>query len=503
MSTGEQKQAAAAAAEAAEVSLLDQVVEQTAVKGFKKRTTEELERNKSLLRTFLKELVTGHRAISKDAERTISMWIAEIDRLLSAQLNEILHHPEFQRLEASWRGLFYLVDKSNTGTMLKIKMLNVSKKDLLNDLERAVEFDQSALFKKVYEEEYGVFGGQPFGCLIGDYEFGKHPQDMALLQRVAAVAAQAHAPFISAASPELFGLDDFTELAGPRDLAKIFDPTANPEYIKWDAFRKSEDSRYVGLTLPHVLMRLPYGPNTVPVERFNFVEDVDGKDHHKYLWGNAAYALGARITDAFDRSGWLAAIRGVEGGGLVEGLPTHTFPTDDGDIAVKCPTEIAITDRRENELANLGFIPLCHKKHADVAAFFGTQSVRKPQLYSTDEANANERLSTGLQYMLCVSRFAHYLKVMARDKIGAFMERSDCERWLNQWILNYVLPNPESAGQEVRAQKPLREARIDVEEVPGRPGWYRAKAYLRPHYQFEGLTATFSLVANLPQSARG
>jgi type VI secretion system protein ImpC len=383
--------------------------------------------------------------------------------------------------------------------MLKLRVLNVSKTDLLRDLERASEFDQSALFKKVYEEEYGMFGGAPFGALIGDYEFGRHPQDVALLEKISNVAAAAHAPFFAAANPQLFNLDSFTNIGGPRDLAKIFDGL---EYVKWKSFRESEDSRYVGLTLPHILLRLPYGPETVPVETFNFQEDVDGTDHSKYLWGNAAYALGSRITDAFAKHNWCVAIRGVEGGGLVEGLPAHTFMTDEGDVALKCPTEIAITDRREKELTDLGLIPLVHCKGRDYAAFFGVQSCQKPKKYDTDAANANARLSTQLQYILATSRFAHYLKAIMRDKIGRFMTRQNCQDYLNRWIANYVLLD-DNASQDAKAQNPLREARIDVSEIPGKPGAYRAVAFLRPHFQLEELTVSLRLVAELPQPVQG
>ncbi|HYY15192.1 MAG TPA: type VI secretion system contractile sheath large subunit, partial [Gammaproteobacteria bacterium] len=417
--------------------------------------------------------------------------------LLSRQLNEIMHHPEFQKLEASWRGLHYLVQQSETSTMLKLRVLNVSKSDLLKDLERAVEFDQSALFKKVYEEEFGMFGGAPFGALIGDYEFGRHPQDMALIDQISHVAAAAHAPFIAAANPHLFNLESYAELAGPRDLAKIFDTV---EYVKWKSFRESEDSRYVGLTLPHILMRLPYGPDTKPVEAFDFKEDVDGRDHSKYLWGNAAYAFATRLTDAFAKYGWCAAIRGVEGGGLVEGLPAHTFMTDEGEVALKCPTEIAITDRREKELSDLGFIPLVHCKGTDYAAFFGAQSSQKAKKYDTDAANANARLSTQLQYIMATSRFAHYLKAIMRDKIGAFMTRQNCQDYLNRWITNYVLLD-DNAGQAAKARFPLRQARVDVSEVPGKPGVYKAVAFLRPHFQLDELTVSLRLVADLPPPA--
>jgi len=386
------------------------------------------------------------------------------------------------------------VHQSETSTMLKLRVFNVSKNDLLKDLERASEFDQSALFKKVYEEEYGMFGGAAFGALIGDYEFGRHPQDMALLDQISHVAAAAHAPFIAAASPRLYNLESFTDIGAPRDLAKIFDTV---EYVKWKSFRESEDSRYVGLTLPHILLRLPYGPETVPVEAFNFKEDVDGKDHSKYLWGNAAYGFAARLTDAFAKYSWCAAIRGVEGGGLVEGLPTHTFMTDDGEVALKCPTEVAITDRREKELSDLGFIPLVHCKGTDYAAFFGAQSCQKAKKYDTDAANANARLSTQLQYILATSRFAHYLKAIMRDKIGSFMTRQNCQDYLNRWITNYVLLD-DNASQTAKAQYPLREARIDVSEVRGKPGVYRAVAFLKPHFQLDELTISLRLVAELP-----
>ena len=494
MSTQEAKSdGAAGAAPEVESALLDTILAQ----GMRARDDDAVQRGRDLLKEFVGQLLDPSMVVAKDTEKTIQLRIAEIDRLLSAQLNEIMHDPLFQKLEGSWRGLSYLVQNTETSVNLKIRVLNASKKDLLNDLERASEFDQSALFKKVYEDEYGTFGGAPFGALIGDYEFGRHPQDMALLERVSNVAAAAHAPFISAAGSQLFGWDSFTEMSGPRDLAKIFDTV---EYAKWKSFRDSEDSRYVGLTLPHVLGRLPYGADTVPVEAFAYEEDVDGTDHHKYLWTNAAYSMGARITDSFAKYGWLAAIRGVEGGGLVQGLPTHTFKTDEGDVALKCPTEIAITDRREKELNDLGFISLCHCKGTDFAAFFGAQSAQKPKIYDRDAANANARLSTMLQYILCVSRFAHYLKAMARDKIGSFMERDECERWLNRWITNYCLENPENAGPEMKAMHPLREARVVVREVRGKPGCYEAVAHLRPHLQLDELSVSLRLVAELPES---
>jgi type VI secretion system protein ImpC len=382
--------------------------------------------------------------------------------------------------------------------MLKVRVLNASKKEVLKDLQRAPEFDQSALFKKVYEDEYGIFGGEPFGALIGDFEFTKHPEDIELLEKISQVAAAAHAPFLTAAGSELLNLESYTELGQVRDIGRIFD---NTEYAKWKGFRESEDSRYVGLCLPHVLMRLPYGKDSKPVEGFNYEENVDGTEHGKYLWGNAAYALGARLTSSFSQFGWCASIRGVEGGGLVEGLPSHTFRTDEGDVALKCPTEIAITDRREKELADAGFIPLVHCKGHDYAAFFSVQSAQKPKLYNKDEANANARLSTQLQYILAVSRFAHYLKAMMRDKIGSFMSRSQCERFLNDWIQTYVVGN-DDASAAIKAKNPLREARVEVVDVPGKPGAYRAVAFLRPHYQLDELSVSLRLVADLPPATR-
>ncbi|RPJ55496.1 MAG: type VI secretion system contractile sheath large subunit, partial [Acidobacteria bacterium] len=380
------------------------------------REPQQRDAAKDIIADFAQQVLEGAMVYAKDTESMIKARIAQIDSLISKQLNEVMHAPEFQRLEGTWRGLHYLVHQSETSTLLKVKAFNVSKKDLLKDLERAPEFDQSAMFKKIYEEEYGVFGGSPFGMMIGDYEFSNQPQDLTLLEKMSQVAAAAHAPFIAGASPQMFNLNSYTQLGDPRDLAKIFDSV---EYAKWKSFRESEDARYVGLCMPRVLTRLPYGSTNVPVESFNFEEDVDGKNHDKYLWSNAAYAFGARVTDAFAKYSWCTAIRGVEGGGLVEGLPTHTFRTDEGDVALKCPTEIAITDRREKELADLGFIPLVHCKGRDYAAFFSVQSANRPRKYDTDFANANARLSSQLQYLFATSRFAHYLKAMMRDKIGS------------------------------------------------------------------------------------
>ncbi len=494
MANQAEQQVAATTVQTVEKGLLDQIVEQ----GRFGADNVARERGKNLVKEFVAQVLDGSMTVAKDAEMMINARIAQIDHLLSLQLNEIMHSAAFQKLEGSWRGLRYLVDHSETGTNLKIRVLNVSKKELLRDIEKAPEFDQSALFKKVYEEEYGVFGGAPFGTLIGDYEFGKHPEDIALLDGISHVAAQAHAPFVSAAAPELLNLESFTQLDAPRDLAKIFDST---EYAKWKSFRTGEDSRYVALCLPRTLGRLPYGRETKPIEEFAYEEHVDGTDHSKYLWTNAAYSLASRMTNSFALYGMCVAMRGVEGGGLIEGLPTHNFYTDEGDIALKCPTELPITDRREKELADLGFAPLVHCKGTDYAAFFSVQSCQKPKTYDTDSANANARLSAQLPYIMAVSRFAHYLKAMMRDKIGSFMSREEAEIFLNRWITKYVTPD-DTASPAAKAERPLREARIDVSEVPGKPGVYRAVAFLRPHFQLDELTVSLRLVAELPAPAK-
>jgi type VI secretion system protein ImpC len=493
------QEAAAAAAGAAtttqeEQGLLEQIVSQ----GRFNRDAATLERGRDMVKEFVSQVLEGHMTLTRDAEASIQARIAQIDRLISIQLNEVLHYPAFQKLEGTWRGIKYLIDQSETSDMLKIKVLNASKRELLKDLQRAPEFDQSALFKKVYEEEFGIFGGAPFAAMVGDYEFGRGPEDIELLERISQVASAAHAPFMSAASSDLLNLSSYTQLGAPRDIGKIFDST---EYAKWKSFRQSDDSRYVALTLPHILMRLPYGKDTKQIDAFDYEEAVDGSDHSKYLWSNAAYGLAARLTNSFAKYGWCASIRGVEGGGLVEGLPAHTFRTDEGDVALKCPTEVAITDRREKELADQGLVPLVHCKGTDYAAFFSVQTANKPKLYDKEAANANARLSSQLPYILAMSRFAHYLKAMMRDKIGSFMTRQDCERFLNQWISNYVVSD-DNASQAAKASHPLREAAIQVSEVPGKPGAYRAVAFLKPHFQLDELSVSLRLVADLPASAR-
>jgi type VI secretion system protein ImpC len=477
----------------ATTSLLDQIVDQSKVA----KSESEHSRARDIIGELVSQVLDGQVIVSHNVSAMIDARVADLDRLISEQLSAVMHAPQFQKLESTWRGLDYLVKETPTGSMLKIKVLNATKRDLVRDFKTAIEFDQSAMFKKVYEEEFGTFGGAPFGALVGDFEVTRQPEDMYFLDQMSHVAAAAHAPFIGSASPELLGLESFADLGKPRDMAKVFDTV---EYAKWKSFRDSEDSRYVGLTLPRYLGRLPYDPKEgTVVDSFNFVEDVDGTDHSKYLWCNAAWAFATRLTAAFDDFGWCAAIRGVEGGGLVEDLPTHTFKTDDGDIALKCPTEIAITDRREKELSDLGFIPLVHCKNSDYAAFFGAQSMQKPKKYNTDSANANAVLSAQLQYIFSVSRVAHYLKAMMRDKIGSFASSQSVEQFLNRWISQYVLLD-DNASQEQKAQFPLREASIQVSEVPGKPGVYRSVAFLRPHFQLDELSISLRLVADLPQS---
>ena len=494
MSGAETKTQPAAAGTTEGASFLDQVVSAT------KQT--EPDHAQDLVKNLVQQAMAGTVTFDKNLSRTIDRAIARIDQQMSAQLNAIMHHERFTKLEGSWRGLHHLVMNSETGTMLKLKVMNMTKRELNRDLSKAVEFDQSQLFKKIYENEFGTPGGEPYGALIGDYEWGNHPDDIESLRLISNVAAASFAPFISAAGASMFGFDNWTELAKPRDLAKIFDTA---EYIKWRGFRDTEDARFVSLVMPRVLARVPYGAATKPVEEFNFEEapyDATGAaqalDHKEYCWMNAAYAMGVRLTDSFAQSGFCVAIRGAEGGGKVENLPTHLFQSDDGDMDGKCPTEIGITDRREFELSNLGFLPLSHYKNTDYAVFFGAQTAQKPKKYDRPDATANAAISARLPYMMATSRFAHFLKVMARDKIGSFMEATDCEKWLNRWITNYVNSNPD-AGQESKAKYPLREAKVEVKEVPGKPGSYNAIAYLRPWLQMEELTTSMRMVARIPQ----
>src|SRR5271157_1756239 len=496
MSTGEQAKATApaaapAAAEAQEVSLLDQVLSAT------KQT--ERSRAEELMKTLVDQALAGVVSFDKNVTKTINATIKAIDEKLSTQLAAIMHHPDFQKQEGTWRGLNYLVMNSETSAMLKIKVLNVSKRELFNDVDKAVEFDQSQIFKKLYENEFGTPGGEPYGSLIGDYEFTNHPEDIDLLGKMGNVAAAAFCPFVSAANPTLFGFDNWQELTKPRDLEKIFQAI---EYTKWKSFRDSEDSRFVSLVMPRVLARMPYGADTKPIEEFGY-EEVDASKpvpHDNFTWMNAAYVMGTKMTDAFAKYGFCTAIRGAEGGGKVEGLPAFIFTSDDGDKDLKCPTEIGITDRREAELSKLGFLPLCHYKNTDYAVFFGGQTTQKPKKYDRPEATANAAISARLPYIMATSRFAHYLKVMARDWIGSFKEAADVENELNRWIKNYVNAS-ETSGQETRAKYPLREAKVVVQEIPGQPGSYNAIAWMRPWLQFEELTTSMRMVASIPKTA--
>lgn len=491
----EVESAAAAApavpAEAQPKSILDTIVDEGRIA----QSAEEKKIGRTWVEKFISEIMQGSMKVSADTDKMLADRIAELDDLISVQLNEVMHSPELQKVESAWRGLAYLVNQSETSDKLKIRVMNISKDELLKDLTKAKDFDQSHTFRKLYEEEFGHPGGQPYGALIGDYEFGRHNQDITLLQEMSKIAANAHAPFIAAASPAMFNWNDFTEMTSTPDIATAMDGEL---YLKWKMFRESEDAKYVGLCLPRVLGRLPYGKDTVPVEEFSYEEKVSGRDHSKYLWTNAAYAFGARLTDAFSKHEWCAAIRGYEGGGLVEGLPTHQFLTDDGDVATKCPSEIGITDRREKEFSKAGFIPLSYYKNTDRAVFFAAQSANKPKEYLDAAATANAKLSSQLQYTMAVCRFAHFLKVMMRDKIGSFMERSQCEEFLNRWISHYVLLD-DSANQDVKAKFPLRDAKITVTDDPASPGVYRAVAHLRPHFQLEELQVSLRLVAKLPQ----
>ena len=466
-------------------------------KEFKPKSDDAKSAVEQAVLTLAQQALAQTSLISSDVLMSIESMIAELDRKLSQEINVILHHPDFQKLESAWRGLHYLVNNTETDEMLKISVMNISKLDFGKTLKKfkGTAWDQSPLFKKIYEEEYGQFGGEPFGCLVGDYDFDHSPPDVELLGEMSKVSAAAHTPFLAAASPALMQMGSWQELANPRDLTKIF---TTPEYASWRSLRESEDSRYVGLAMPRFLARLPYGAKTSPVEDFNFEEETAGGDHGAYSWANSAYAMAVNVNRSFKMWGWCSRIRGIESGGAVEGLPTHTFPTDEGGIAMKCPTEIAISDRREAELAKNGFMPLLHRKNSDFAAFIGAQSLQKPAEYDDPDATANANLSARLPYLFACCRFAHYLKCIARDKVGSFKERDDMSRWLNKWIMNYVDGDPANSSEEVKSRKPLAAAEITVEEVPGNPGYYSSKFFLRPHYQLEGLTVSLRLVSTLP-----
>jgi type VI secretion system protein ImpC len=463
---------------------------------FRPQTDQAAQRIEGAVQILAEQALADTALVSDDAIKSIQAMIAAIDKKLTQQVNQILHHADFKKIEGAWRGLHHLVNNTETDEMLKIRVLNISKSELGKTLARfeGTAWDQSPIFKQVYTHEYSQFGGEPFGCLVGDYEFTNSPPDVALLRNMAQISAAAHAPFVSAAGPGLFGMGSWQELMNPRDLTKI---TLTPEHAAWNSLRGSEDSRYIALAMPRVLARLPYGAKTDPVDGFDFEEDIAGRDHTKYTWMNAAYPMAVNINRSFKLYGWCSRIRGIESGGAVTNLPVHTFPTDDGGVDMKCPTEIAIDDRREAELAKLGLMPVVHKKNSDMAAFIGAQSLQKPQEYDDPDATANANLSARLPYIFATCRFAHYLKSIARDKVGSFKEKGDMQKWLQRWINNYVDGNPDHSTETVKAQKPLRDARVVVEEIQENPGYYTSRFYLRPHYQLEGLTASLRLVSRI------
>ena len=471
-------------------------------KEFKPKSDEAKSAVELAVQTLAQQALAQTQLIGKDVVKSIEDMIAAIDKKLSDQVNQILHHEDFQKLEGAWRGLHYMVNNTETDEQLKIRVMNISKADLGKTLKRykGTNWDQSPLFKKIYEEEYGQFGGEPFGCLVGDYHFDQSAPDVELLAEMAKVSAAAMAPFITGASPTLMQMDSWQELANPRDLTKIF---STPEYAAWRSLRESDDAKYLGLAMPRFLSRLPYGAKTNPVEAFHFEEDTGSADHSKYTWANAAYAMATNINRSFKEFGWCSRIRGIESGGAVENLPTHSFPTDDGGVDMKCPTEVAIADRREAELAKAGFMPLIHRKNSDFAAFIGAQSLQKPAEYDDPDATSNANLAARLPYLFATCRFAHYLKCIVRDKIGSFKERDDMQRWLQDWILQYVDGDPAHSSENTKARKPLAAAEVVVEEIEGNPGYYSSKFFLRPHYQLEGLTVSLRLVSKLPSAKAG
>jgi type VI secretion system protein ImpC len=470
-------------------------------KEFKPKSDRAKEEVESAVRTLAEQVLSKSDIVSEDVTQTINAYVAELDRKISEQLNHVMHHEDFQKLESAWRGLHHLVNNTETDQQLKIRVMNISKKELGKTLKRykGTAWDQSPIFKKMYEEEYGQLGGEPYGCLVGDYYFDHSPPDVEMLAGIAQVAAAAHAPFIAAANSSLMGMENWNELSNPRDLAKIF---STPDYAAWRSLRESDDAKYLALAMPRTLARLPYGSATDPVEEFNFEEDTSGADSSKYTWQNAAYSMAVNINRSFKAYGWCSRIRGIESGGAVEGLPTHTFPSDDGGVDMKCPTEIAITDRRSAELDKMGLIPLVHRKNSDMAAFISAQSLAKPEEYDDPDATANAALSCRLPYLFAASRFAHYLKCIVRDKIGSFSSRDQMQSWLTNWVMKYVDGDPANSSEETKARKPLSAAEVVVEEVEGAPGYYTSKFYLKPHYQLEGLTVSLRLVSRLPSAAK-
>ncbi|MEP7300852.1 MAG: type VI secretion system contractile sheath large subunit [Caldimonas sp.] len=466
-------------------------------KEFKPKTDEAKSAVEQAVQTLAQQALANTALRSTDSVRTIEAMIAALDKKLTEQVNKIIHHEDFQKLESAWRGLHYLVNNTETDEQLKIRVFNVSKQELGKTLKRykGTAWDQSPLFKKLYEEEYGQFGGEPYGALVGDFHFDHTPPDVELLTELSKLAASAHAPFITGASPSVMQMESWQELANPRDLTKIF---TTPEYAAWRSLRESDDARYLAMCMPRFLARLPYGAKTSPVDEFDFEEDTADATHAKYSWANAAYAMAVNVNRSFKSYGWCSRIRGIESGGAVENLPTHSFPSDDGGIDMKCPTEIAISDRREAELSKNGFLSMIHRKNSDFAAFISGQSLQKPQEYDDPDATANAALAARLPYLFACNRFAHYLKCIVRDKVGSFRDRDAMQNWLNEWILNYVDGDPMNSSEETKAKRPLAAAQVEVEEVEGAPGYYQSKFYLKPHYQLEGLTVSLRLVSKLP-----
>jgi type VI secretion system protein ImpC len=464
---------------------------------FKPRSERAATEVDNAINTLVQQALADTSLIKDDVLDTIEEMIARLDEKLSDQINAIIHAHEFQSIESAWRGLSYLVYNSETDATLKLKIMNVSKNELYRDLRNYpdAKWDQSPLFKKIYEAEFGQLGGEPFGCLVGDYYFDQSAVDVRLLRDLGKIAASAHCPFIAGAAPALMGMDTWTELSNPRDLSKIFE---TPDYAAWKSLRDSENSRYMALCMPRVLARDPFGAKTVPVEDFNFEEETDGHKGEKYAWMNAAYAMAANINRAYKEYGWTVRIRGVQSGGEVINLPTHTFPTDDGDIDLKCPTEIAISDRREAELSKSGLLPLIHRKNSDKAAFIGAQSLYRPKKYDNVDATASDNISSRIPYMFAVSRFSHYLKCMVRDQIGETKERDELQKWLQKWITQYVDGDPKNSSIAQKAKKPLADAKVEVFEDEENPGYYSARFYLRPHFQLEGMDIGMSLVSRLP-----
>ena len=466
-------------------------------KEFKPKSDEAKQAVESAVLTLAQQALANTSRISSDTVATIEAMIAGLDAKMSEQVNLILHHQDFQKLESAWRGLHYMVNNTETDEQLKIRVMAISKQDLGKTLKRykGTAWDQSPLFKKLYEEEYGQFGGEPFGAIVGDYHFDHSPPDVELLGEMSKIAAAAHAPFITGAAPSVMQMESWNELANPRDLTKIF---TTPEYAAWRSLRESDDARYLAMCMPRFLGRLPYGAKTSPVDAFDFEEDTVGSEHDKYSWCNAAYAMATNINRSFKTYGWCSRIRGVESGGAVENLPSHTFPTDDGGVDMKCPTEIAISDRREAELSKNGFLAMIHRKNSDFAAFIGAQSLQKPTEYDDADATANAALAARLPFLFACNRFAHYLKCMVRDKVGSFKTREAMERWLNEWIGQYVDGDPDNSTEATKAERPLAAAEVVVEEVEGAPGYYQSKFFLKPHYQLEGLSVSLRLVSKLP-----